>query len=298
MSTLPMPTLIARRYLVLLLAATLLAALAIWQWVAQMPQTASPLAPARGISAIDWDDDHLTLHGRAEPKAAAQLALGGNIYPATTDDDGDFTLNITATQAPLTRAELIIGDDAYALLFVRVQGRWAALQRGTRGNAANDLAGRAWLPVAGVHDRTPLSAGVLSLAKDDDGYTAVLSLPVAHTTYAYSNSRLVAVIKHDSAGVALVPLPESTAQLRLDVYNGRTLAQRLRLTVPPGDNVVRWTLNEGTLWLPTDLAAQKAEVDEMLPGQFVPVDDGQPSAAAAATPQHTDAPAVQTEPAR
>lgn len=271
-TTYSMPIAIPRRFVFPALAGLLVLALASWQWVTSLGAAPVMAAPGLGINAISWDDQALTLSGHATPNSAVAFTLGGVAYPARADASGDFAVTLKAEQRSPTRATLALNDAVYSVLLVRLQGKWAALQRVVSGSSSTTATQRGWVPAAGLGRAATVTAAILAVTKDDSGYAVAFTTPAEHTAYVYGNGRLAAVVKisNDNAP-AIALLPAVSTQMRLDVYDTEArLAQRLRLVLPPSDATAHYTLNDGDVWIPTDYTAQKAETDETFAGQFIP----------------------------
>lgn len=290
-----------RRYLFPALAGLLVLVLALWQWMPKTPVSAN-LAAGRGVNTVGWTTTQMTLAGRTDPNATGTLIFNDKEYPIAVDDKGAFVVTARAEQKSPTRATLKLGKDTYSVLLLRLQGNWIALQRVTDGPSMIAGGDRGWMPAAGLYEEdAPPETGILTAAHDERGYVITLAAPGEHTTYVYGNNRLTGVIKRSAdATPSIATLPDNTTQLRLDIYDSADrLTQRLRMTLPPPADGPRYTLSDGDVWVFTDFSAQKGEVDEQFPGQFVPVTHDEPSdAAKAATPQDKAAPAARNEAAR
>lgn len=292
-----------RRHAFLALALLALAGLTLWQWRAPTVSLSSP-APDSVLTALVWRGTTLTLSGQlpaAEPAAAPTadaptLNLGGSSFKATVTPDGAFTIVANAAPKTPTRALLTVAGTTRELLLVRLLGEWRLLQRKAASAEPtapyeNGAETRGWQPALGFAAE---GAGVLALTRDQIGYVAALAKPAATHLYIYGDGLLQAQASTGSSKAPLLALAPETAQVRADYYAASTLVMRARLTIPPTNASARFSLNDGELWLFADLAAQKAETDELLPGQFIPADDdaNAPAAGAAATADKA-APAAQ-----
>lgn len=264
-------------------ALCLVLVLSIGYW--QQPSDDSLTEQMGTVRAITWDNNVLRLEGMATAGATVAATLDGAALVATVNDAGVFVLEISREQRLPTRLQLTVEEQVYDLLITRWQKRFVVLQR-----RVGDVP---WVPVVGYN--APTVAGAAVVMKVDDAYGVTFYLPstlAAETVYVYADNQLVHTAPAPK-GFVTVTMPLANA-VRLDVYDAKAvLQQRAQLLLPPEAATSRYGLNDGTVWLFTNLMEQKAKIDELIPGQFIPV-----SAEEVLTPSDKDVPPAHTAPAR
>lgn len=290
----------ARRFIFPATAAAVVLLLAVWQL---LPHHAAPPSTALnfGINDIDWTGRSLTLSGRTAPNNSITVSVGETESVATADAAGSFAATLTVEQKSPTRAYLKTQSGTWALLLVKLQGRWQVLQRSDAETSDTNIYG--WVPTTTINTDDRINPAILTLGRDTRGYAAAFSMPTGHIAYVYGDSRLTGIVKNPLENtLAFASVSATASQLRVDIFNGdQQLTHRLRMTLPPADTTARYSLSDGDVWVFTDYDSQKAETDETFPGQFLPdVGDDKTSGgpAVAATPQDKAAPSAQSAPTR
>ncbi|MGE3770215.1 MAG: hypothetical protein AB7G06_04615 [Bdellovibrionales bacterium] len=221
-------------------------------------------APQGGIvQNMTWRDAVLTIEGRAGPNIPVTVSLDENQETVQTDVEGRFDVKLNVAERLPARLAITLGDQNHDILVTRYQRRWLLLQR-----AQGELP---WRPVMG-YPQTP-NAGLAVLVKSNDRYGLTFHIPpsaMGGSVYIYNDRRLV--LTQPAAPLVTLVMPSSAHTMRLDVYSAAgQLLQRARVALPPGDASARYNLRDTDVWLFANLSAQAGEVDEQIPGQFIPV---------------------------
>jgi len=252
---------------------------------------ADTIAQQSVIRSFIWEDNVMRFAGYAAPHTAVKADTDGKVTDAESNDAGLFVFNIDVAQKLPTRLQLKIGDKTFDMLVVRLNKRWVVLQR-EQGTLP-------WLPAIGMADDD--NAGASVVVRQGDSYGIAYNVPQgakATQVYVYADRQLV-FSSNKPSSFALAVVPANAEQTRIDIYNEKSqMVQRARLTLPPRDmllrSAARYSLFDGEVWIFPDNTGQKAEVDELIPGQFVPVDV---NAAKVSVPAEKAAPSAHTPPA-